>query len=168
MSKLSTISYCTIEAAVRLAVEAFHLLLSLCRRAVLIFHRALPECKRCSQLGVTCEGYDLRLSWVQYNPEDDVDGDLDHNRRERSTQPEARASRRPLASFDAFPPLKRMHSPELDATLTTLDAWRPESCSEIEDGAFCVFAVQQSVPNHCSGRNRSHSVYEGKLTFLGI
>lgn len=129
--------------------------------------RALPECKRCCQLGVTCEGYGLRLSWVQYNPEDEADGDLEHSMRERSSPPEARASRRLLASFDAFPPLERMLSPELDATLTNLDAWRPDLCSEIEDGAFCVFAVQPPMPHHCSRRNRDLSVYEGRLTFLG-
>lgn len=168
MSKLSTISYCTIEAVLLLAVEAIHLLLASCRRRILMCRRALPECKRCRQLGVTCGGYGLRLSWVQYNPEDDVDRDLNHTRRERSSEPEARASRRPLASFDAFKPLKRMLSPELDATLTTLDAWRPESCAEIEDGAFCVFAVQPSVPEHCNRRNRSPSTYQGKLTLLSI
>jgi hypothetical protein len=155
MSKLSTISYCTIEAVLLLAVEAIHLLLASCRRRILMCRRALPECKRCRQLGVTCGGYGLRLSWVQYNPEDDVDRDLNHTRRE-------------LASFDAFTPLKRMLSPELDATLTTLDAWRPESCAEIEDGAFCVFAVQPSVPEHCNRRNRSPSTYQGKLTLLSI
>lgn len=130
--------------------------------------RVHPECNRCRQMGVACEGYGLRLSWVQYNPEDEIDADLEHSRRERSTQFEGRASRRPLASSGAFPSLKRMLSPELDDTLNTLDAWRPESCSEIEDGAFCVFAVQPLVSDSCSRRNLSLSTYEGTSMFLGI
>lgn len=71
-----------------------------------------------------------------------------------------------MASFNTFPPLQRILSPELDATLTTLDAWRPDSSSDIEAGAFCVFAVQPPALNHGSNRDRSPSVYEGKLVLL--
>ncbi|KAF2630263.1 hypothetical protein BU25DRAFT_429338 [Macroventuria anomochaeta] len=107
-----------------------------------------PACQRCRQIGVACEGYGLRLNWVQYNPHDIADHDQEHGRRDKSHQPETKASRRSLASFGSFPPLTNLPSPELDATLTTIDEWRPGETSELEDGAFCVFTVQSSATMH--------------------
>ena len=103
-------------------------------------------------MGVVCEGYGLRLTWVQHNPHDTADFDQEHGRRESSNQPEPRASRRSLASFGAFSSLTRLPSPELDATLTSLDEWRPGESSKLEDGAFCVFTVHSSA-HHQSGTN---------------
>lgn len=51
-----------------------------------------------------------------------------------------------MPPYSAVSSLGRIPSPELDATLTTLDEWRPGISSEVEDGAFGVFTVQSSAP----------------------
>lgn len=100
-------------------------------------------------MGVKCEGYGLRLNWVQYDPHDIAGLEQDPDSRERSNQPEPRASRRSLAPCSIAPSLGRIPSPELDATLAALDDWRPGISSEVEDGAFGVFKVHSSAPQHC-------------------
>ncbi|KAF1933524.1 uncharacterized protein M421DRAFT_199106 [Didymella exigua CBS 183.55] len=122
-----------------------------CRSRRVKCDEAAPECERCRQMGVTCEGYGLRLSWVQYDPHNTVDPEQDQHGRERSNQPELRASRRSLAPHSVTSSLERIPSPELDVTLTTLDEWRPGMSSEVEDGAFGVFTVHTSAPQ------RSHT-----------
>jgi hypothetical protein len=54
-------------------------------------------------------------------------------------------SRRSLASFGAFAPLLCPPSPYLDATLNIIDEWCPGASSELEEGAFCVFAVNSTA-----------------------
>lgn len=110
--------------------------------------REAPSCQRCRQVGVECEGYGIRLNWVLYNPHDASDYDRDYNHDDNSRQTERRGSRRALTSLDAFPPLLRVSSPELDATLTTIDEWGPGESSELERGAFCVFSVRSSASPH--------------------
>lgn len=96
-------------------------------------------------MGVACEGYGLRLSWVQYNPSDIAD--LNSQGCEGTNQPEPRASRRSLAVLDAVSTLKRLDSPELDSALAILDAWQPGGSSRLENGAFGVFAVHSYPPD---------------------
>ncbi|KAH6622244.1 fungal Zn binuclear cluster domain-containing protein [Boeremia exigua] len=117
-----------------------------CRSRRIKCDEATPSCKRCRQADIECGGYGLRLSWVQYNPYDAADPDHDNGSRETSKQPEVRASRRSLVPFGAAQSLPRLSSPELDSALTALDEWRPEESSQLENGAFCVFAVQSSAP----------------------
>lgn len=82
---------------------------------------------------------------MQYNPHDAEVLDQERSSRDNSHQPEPRASRRSLTSFGAFPILPHLPSPELDATLTAIDEWRPDEASEIGDGAFGVFAMQSHI-----------------------
>jgi len=92
-------------------------------------------------MGLTCEGYGLRLKWVQYNPHDTVGVDLDYE----TTYPlGTRVSRSSLSALGVFANLQAQSSPELDATIATLDDWRPVQSSKLEYGAFCVFSVQSS------------------------
>ncbi|KAF2127068.1 hypothetical protein P153DRAFT_398440 [Dothidotthia symphoricarpi CBS 119687] len=107
-----------------------------------------PFCQRCRQIGVACEGYGLRLSWVQYDPHDTSDYEHDHGHRNTSRRPEPRVSRRSLTSLGSFLPLLGLASPELDATLTKIDEWCPGESSEFEKGAFCVFSVHPSASLH--------------------
>lgn len=97
-------------------------------------------------MGLACAGYGLRLNWVQYNPNDTIDVDLDH---ETTYPPGPRASRSSLSALGVFATLPPLSSPELDATIATLDDWRPVQSSKLENGAFCVFAVQSSRVHHC-------------------
>ncbi|KAJ4987448.1 hypothetical protein SVAN01_07048 [Stagonosporopsis vannaccii] len=118
-----------------------------------------PSCQRCGQMGISCEGYGIRLNWVHYNPLDAADVDYDIHDREISIQPETRASRRSLASCCALPSLARLDSPELDHTLAILDAWRPGDSSKLERGAFCVFSVQSPTP-YPTDLGNSHLSYD--------
>ncbi|KAF1362115.1 hypothetical protein EJ07DRAFT_163979 [Lizonia empirigonia] len=107
-----------------------------------------PSCQRCRQLGVACEGYGLRLNWVPYNPHDAADDDGDFQK------PEFRGSRRSLTSLSTFPPVPCLPSPELDATLVTIDEWFPGDSSGLEEGAFGVFTAYSSL-TQSSGTTRS-------------
>ncbi|KAF9695235.1 hypothetical protein EKO04_006981 [Ascochyta lentis] len=109
-----------------------------CRSRRVKCDEEIPTCQRCRQMGVACEGYGLRLNWVHYNPHEAAEYDGS------PYKPEPRTSRRALACFGVFSPLSSLSSPELDATLTTIDEWRPGDSSELEDGAFCVFPVSRN------------------------
>ena len=108
-------------------------------------------------MGIACEGYGLRLAWVQYNPHDAADLDLNDSRGASSGQPgQRRTSRRSLA-LCGDPSVARISSPELEATLTTIDEWSPRQSSELESGSFGVFSVQPCVPR--SFEETTPSVY---------
>lgn len=118
-----------------------------CTDLALLVRREAPFCQRCRQIGVACEGYGIRLNWVQYNPHDAADHDHDHSDHLRQPEPRGRASasRRSLTSLGVFPPLSPLPSPELDATLTKIDEWCPEQSSKLEKGAFCVFSARSET-----------------------
>ncbi|KAG8160713.1 hypothetical protein KVR01_008977 [Diaporthe batatas] len=98
-----------------------------------------PKCLRCRQMGLECEGYGIRLTWVPYNPHTDDDhGSVDDLPRD------GRASRRSLPSFGAAPVIVRMTSPDIDESLTRIDAWYPGESSVLNTGAFSVFPVTSS------------------------
>ena len=108
-------------------------------------------------MGIACEGYGLRLSWVQYNPHDTANFDLEDSRGASSGQPEQRrASRRSLA-LGGDPSFARLSSPDLEATLSTIDEWSPRQSSELKSGSFCVFSVQPCIPH--SFEESTPSVY---------
>ncbi|KAF2999413.1 hypothetical protein E8E13_007182 [Curvularia kusanoi] len=96
-------------------------------------------------MGIVCEGYGLRLKWVQYNPHNTADSDPEHCTRGGTDQSGQRASRRSLA-FCYNPTTARLSTPELDDTLTAIDEWSPEQSSELKSGSFCVFSLQSSGP----------------------
>lgn len=86
-------------------------------------------------MGLQCEGYGMKLAWVSYNPNEDIDDqdfvdDLPQDRR---------ASRRSLAPVTAASVVGCMSSPELDASLTQIDEWCPRESSELKKGVFSVF-----------------------------
>lgn len=85
-----------------------------------------------------CEGYGIRLNWVQYDPREAThhEGDPAY----LSGQ-----SRRSLTSLGVSL-LPCLPSLELDATLTEIDDWYPGEFSELERGAFSVFSVGTSSP----------------------
>jgi hypothetical protein len=111
----------------------------------LLVHRETPSCQRCRQAGIACEGYGLRLNWVQYDPCETPDYDHDHGHLNNNHQSQPRSSRRSMASFGAFPALSSIPSPELNATLTRIDEWYPGESSGLEEGAFCVFNVDSAA-----------------------
>jgi hypothetical protein len=74
---------------------------------------------------------------VQYNPHETAD----HDHMDNPRQPQPRMSRRTFESPSAFPLSLCPSSPDLDVTLNIIDEWYPGKTSELEEGAFCVFAV---------------------------
>lgn len=90
-------------------------------------------------MGLQCDGYGIRLSWVTCNPNTDDDhGSVDDLPRD------SRASRRSLPFLGAAPALVRMSSPDIDESLTTIDEWCPGESSELNKGVFSVFPVTSS------------------------
>jgi hypothetical protein len=116
-------------------------------------YREIPSCRRCRKIGIACEGYGLRLSWIQYNPHDSEDCDLESSQR---AQP--RASRRNLSSLGNLPS-SYLPTQSLDSILNTIDEWSPGESSGLEEGAFCVFAaVNSTFPSHTNtNTNHLHS-----------
>jgi hypothetical protein len=102
----------------------------------ILFCRGIPSCQRCRQIGIACEGYGLRLSWIQYNPHDSEDCDF-----ESTHQVQPRASRRNLPSIGNLPSFSYLPTQRLDSILNTIDGWSPGESSGLEVGAFCVFAA---------------------------
>lgn len=77
----------------------------------------------------------MKLAWVPYNPHADNDDQESVDDLPR----DHRASRRSLAPSGAASVVVRMSSPELDASLTQIDGWRPGQSSELKKGVFSVF-----------------------------
>jgi hypothetical protein len=101
----------------------------------------------------------MRLSWVQYNPHDTMDGDCDHDIIDSSHQPHTRASRRALTSLDPFRLLPSLPSQRLDALMNTIDEWCPGRSSELREGAFGVFTTNSPA----SPRLRTGTTLESLL-----
>lgn len=79
----------------------------------------------------------MKLAWVPYNPHAD-----DNDQESVDVLPgDRRASRRSLTPFGGASAVVRMSSPELDASLTQIDAWCPGESSELNNGLFSVFPV---------------------------
>jgi hypothetical protein len=85
----------------------------------------------------------VRLSWLQYDPQDMADHHQNSSNPDSPHQLQPRASRRPLISLGSLPPLP---NPELDAALSAIDEWCPGESSEFEQGAFCVFRAGRVEP----------------------
>lgn len=93
----------------------------------------------------------MRLSWVQTNAGDATDGNHD------LSQSAARGSRR-FARNPFLCPVP-LASPELEATLASIDDWYPGKSSELQHGAFSVFpskAITDSEPGPVAQENPSH------------
>jgi len=109
-----------------------------CRSRRVKCDETTPLCQRCSQFGVQCEGYGVRLSWVQYDPRENEtgshvgDGD---NEEEQATTTNSRLSRR-APRVSAIP---RLSSPELDVTLSKIDDWSLGESEGVEHKGFSVF-----------------------------
>lgn len=105
-------------------------------------HRAVPSCQRCRQFGVQCEGYGVRLSWIQVqataiSEHGDVDIEVDVDAEGTSN---ARASRRALTCLESSP-VPRLSSPEIDITLNKIDEWSPGHTPGLKRACFSVFQI---------------------------
>jgi hypothetical protein len=119
-----------------------------------------------------CEGYGLRLSWVQYNPHDTTECENDHSHVDSSHQPHIRGSRRALTSLDAFRLLPSSPSQSLDVLMDTIDEWSPGRSSELREGAFGVFVInspahQQSQTDTTLGSLFHPSSRSTEITMTG-
>ncbi|KAH8900369.1 hypothetical protein GQ53DRAFT_740509 [Thozetella sp. PMI_491] len=96
--------------------------------------REAPSCRRCRQLGVECEGYGIRLSWVQYDPYE-----ADNNSDDGQTTG-TRASRRSLTHF-ATSSAPNLSSLQIDETLKQIDEWSPDERPRLDHAGFSVFPI---------------------------
>ncbi|KAK8136106.1 hypothetical protein PG984_004046 [Apiospora sp. TS-2023a] len=103
-------------------------------------------CKRrrvkCDELRVTCEGYEIRLTWVQSNGQDDDDD---------ATGSDVRLSRRSLPWDNTIDKMVDLSSVEINKTLEIIDAWLPENSPELKRLGFSVFSsALPEKPSHQS------------------
>ncbi|KAH8803611.1 fungal-specific transcription factor domain-containing protein [Xylogone sp. PMI_703] len=91
----------------------------------------LPACHRCTQRGVHCEGYGVRLSWSRYAPDEADDNPEEHDA--------YKPSRRTFP-HDGSSTVPRISSPELDSMLERLDDY-PTRRPRVEAGLFSVFPI---------------------------
>ncbi|KAK7966293.1 uncharacterized protein PG986_000570 [Apiospora aurea] len=104
-----------------------------CRRRRVKCDERKPSCQRCQRLHVPCEGYDIRLTWVQSNGQDDDAASSD-----------SRQSRRSLLWDNDVSRMAGLSSDEIDETLERIDEWIPDDSSSLRRSGFSVFPVAPS------------------------
>lgn len=123
-----------------------------CRSRRVKCDEATPLCQRCRQFGVQCEGYGVRLSWVQHDPREHETGhnndssDDQEQEQDQASITQSRASRRALA-VSVVPCLS---SPELDMALRQIDDWCLSESNGIQHGGFTVFPVDLAGRGHAT------------------
>ncbi|KAK7934853.1 fungal-specific transcription factor domain-containing protein [Apiospora marii] len=100
-----------------------------CKRRRVKCDETKPSCQRCDRLRVTCEGYEIRLNWVQSDGQDN------------STGSDLRLSRRSLPCNNGTRGVVELSSVEIDETLETIDAWLPEKSPGLARLGFSVFSA---------------------------
>ncbi|KAF2202572.1 hypothetical protein GQ43DRAFT_479790 [Delitschia confertaspora ATCC 74209] len=106
-----------------------------CRARRVKCDEATPSCKRCRDFGIQCEGYGIRLNWVQcdgmsHDEDEDDDG--------------SRMPKRLINGYLGQSRVPRLTSPEIDATLAQLDEWSPGESVELQKCGFSVFTANLS------------------------
>ncbi|KAK7954176.1 fungal-specific transcription factor domain-containing protein [Apiospora saccharicola] len=115
-----------------------------CKRRRVKCDETKPSCQRCERLRVNCEGYEIRLTWVQSNGQDDDDD---------ATGSDVRLSRCSLPWDNTIDKIVDLSSAEIDKTLEMIDAWLPDNSPELRRLGFSVFSTAlPESPSHQSHR----------------
>ncbi|KAK8035581.1 fungal-specific transcription factor domain-containing protein [Apiospora rasikravindrae] len=104
-----------------------------CRRRRVKCSEEKPSCQRCQRLNVSCEGYDIRLTWVQSSGQDDDAAGSD-----------SRLSRRSLPWDNDVCRMAGLTSTEIDEALERIDEWIPDESPGLRRSGFSVFSAALS------------------------
>lgn len=135
--------------------------------------RETPTCRRCQQLGVHCEGYGIRLHWLQWCPhtstrqlhsENAADQEGHPHLAHDGPTPQPPSTRRSLTQLGVSTPATappRLSSAQLDLALREIDEWYPGSDDRfpaLQSACFYVFPVDSPSPlSISSGQDGEHN-----------